>query len=127
MVVAAVEQVLLLTERQHAARVDRVAVEEAVGLPDLATVALKQTAEHLGDHDANPLRAALAARFLAATQKGELASFLVPQMLSDLYLANVLAGMLAWCAYPDIPLETVLGGVTAIFMGGAAANLPLAE
>lgn len=91
-------------------------------LPDLATVALKQTAEALSDQEANPLRSTLSRRFRVAGERGELVSLLAPPMLSDLYLANVLAAMLAWCAHTEVPLLTVLEGVTVIFLGGAASS-----
>lgn len=93
-------------------------------LPDLATVALKQTSAQLGDPESNPLRAELAHRFRLGVERGELNDFLPAEVLSDLYLANVLAGLLAWCAYPSFTLVQVLDGVTSLFLLGAGHRAP---
>ena len=45
---------------------------------------------------------------------------LVPaSVLADLFLVNVLAAMLSWCADPSMPLAVALGGVVGLFLDGA--------
>jgi AcrR family transcriptional regulator len=87
-------------------------------LPDVATVALKLTAVVI-DRSAEPVREALAKRFLLAAERGELSAVLPPEVLSDFFLANTLSAMLAWCAQPELGLPFVLGGVCQLFLHGA--------
>jgi len=87
-------------------------------LPDVATVALRMQAL-VNDREAEPVRAALAHRFTAAAKAGELSDVLPPEVLSDFFLANSLAAMLAWCATPTLSLDVVLKGVVHLFVTGA--------
>ena len=87
-------------------------------LPDVATVALRMQAL-VNDREAEPVRAALAKRFEAAAKKGQLSDALPPEVLSDFFLANALAAMLAWCAAPTLTLDVVLKGVVHLFLTGA--------
>lgn len=87
-------------------------------LPDVATVALRMQAL-VNDREAEPVRAALAKRFETAAKKGELSDVLPPEVLSDFFLANSLAAMLAWCAAPTLTLDVVLKGVVHLFLTGA--------
>ncbi len=87
-------------------------------LPDVATVALRMQAV-VNDREAEPVRAALARRFESAAGRGELSGVLPPEVLSDFFLANALAAMLAWCAAPTLTLEVVLKGVVHLFLQGA--------
>jgi AcrR family transcriptional regulator len=87
-------------------------------LPDVATVALRLNAV-VNDRDAEPVRSALAKRFMVAAERGELSSVLPPEVLSDFFLANTLSAMLAWCANPALGLPFVLNGVSQLFLHGA--------
>jgi AcrR family transcriptional regulator len=91
-------------------------------LPDLAGVALRYTADHMSDREATQLRSALGERFEAAAAAGEVRVHLPGSILGDLYLGNVMAGLLAWFATPVLPLESVLEGVTWLFWNGAAGG-----
>ena len=73
----------------------------------------------VNDREAEPVRAALSQRFEAAAKKGELSEVLPPEVLSDFFLANALAAMLAWCAAPTLTLDVVLKGVVHLFLTGA--------
>ena len=44
------------------------------------------------------------------------------EILSDLYLASVMGGMLGWCGYPVVPLAVVLATVNQLFLDGASAR-----
>jgi len=88
-------------------------------LPDVCAAALRFTATTMSDQEATPLRSTLAARFTAASERGEIAAKLPPQLSSDLYLGNMLAGLLAWYASPAMPLRSVLEAVTELFWNGA--------
>ena len=89
-------------------------------LPEVATVALKMNSVVM-DRESLPVREALAKRFVAAAERGEMSAVLPPEVLSDFYLANSLAAMIAWCANPMLPLDVVLKGVSTLFLTGAAA------
>lgn len=88
-------------------------------LPDVCSAALRFTATAMQDPEANPMRATLAARFAGAAARGELAGRLPPQLSSDLFLGNMLAGLLAWYASPAMPLRIVLAAVSELFWNGA--------
>ena len=90
-------------------------------LPDVATVALRLNANP-AERDAEPVRAALARRFLLAADRGELSPVLPPEVLSDFYLANTLSAMLAWCGNPELGLPFVLSGVSHLFLHGAGGK-----
>ena len=63
--------------------------------------------------------AAMVGRFAHAAEHGEVTRLLPPQVLSDLFLVNVFAATLAWCADPTArPLGLMLGGVIRLFLDG---------
>jgi AcrR family transcriptional regulator len=63
--------------------------------------------------------AAMVGRFAHAAEHGEVTRLLPPQVLSDLFLVNVFAATLAWCADPTArPLGMMLGGVIRLFLDG---------
>jgi len=88
-------------------------------LPDVAAAALRLTASAPLDQELVPLRGALAARFRAAAERGELMPMVPPEILSDIYLGNALGGMLAWFGNRSIRLEDVLESVALLFLRGA--------
>lgn len=68
--------------------------------------------------------AALVSRFSAAGERGEVTRLLPPQVLSDLFLMNVFAATLSWCADPaGRPLGLILAGVSKLFLDGARGAL----
>lgn len=68
--------------------------------------------------------AALVTRFRAAAERGEVTRLLPAQVLSDLFLMNVFAATLSWCAQPaGRPLGMILAGVVRLFLDGVRANL----
>lgn len=87
-------------------------------LPDVAAVALRAT-NMVMDREGVPVRDQLGKLFIAAAERGELSTVLPPEVLADFYLSNALAAMMAWCANPMLPLETVLKGVSMLFLKGA--------
>jgi AcrR family transcriptional regulator len=88
-------------------------------LPDVAAAALRLTASAPLDQELVPLRGALASRFRAAAERGELMPMVPPEILSDIYLGNALGGMLAWFGNRSIRLEDVLESVALLFLRGA--------
>jgi AcrR family transcriptional regulator len=93
-------------------------------LPDVTSTALYFTASTMSDHEASRLRAILCARFVTAATAGKLSARLPGDLLGDLYLGHMLAGLLAWNAQPSLPLATVLSGVTELFFAGARSQPP---
>jgi AcrR family transcriptional regulator len=91
-------------------------------LPDVTSTALYYTASTMSDQEASRLRALLCARFSAASAHGELSMRLPGEMLGDLYLGHMLAGLLAWYGNQALPLGIVLGGVTELFFSGVRAG-----
>lgn len=87
-------------------------------LPELTAAAMRFTATVMSDQEATPLRSELARRFRLASERGELVARLPPPILSDLYLGNTLAGLLAWYGNPGMPLASVLGAITELFFSG---------
>ena len=63
--------------------------------------------------------AALAQRFGAAADRGELSRLLPPEVLASLCLLNLFAGTLSWCADPTVrPLALTLAGMSRLFLDG---------
>jgi AcrR family transcriptional regulator len=102
-------------------------------LPHVAGAALRTTAVAMSDQQATPLRSLVSERFMAAASRGEISDALPPQILSDLYLGHMLAGLLAWVGNPSTDLRSVLAGVTYVFWHGTSvkplepANKPKTE
>jgi len=88
-------------------------------LPDVACAALRLAAAAPFDQNSIGLRAALATRFRAAQRRGQLLAILPAEILSDIYLANTLGGLLAWFGHRDTPLRTVLDAAGILFTRGA--------
>jgi len=91
-------------------------------LPDVTSTALYYTASTMSDQEASRLRALLCARFSAASARGDLSMRLPGELLGDLYLGHMLAGLLAWYGNQALPLSVVLGGVTELFFSGVRAE-----
>lgn len=91
-------------------------------LPELTAAAMRFTASVMSDQESTPLRSELARRFRLACERGELVGRLPPAILSDLYLGNTLAGLLAWYGNPGMPLEGALGAITELFFSGVLAR-----
>jgi AcrR family transcriptional regulator len=63
--------------------------------------------------------AALARRFSAAAERGELSRLLPPESLASLCLLNLFAATLSWCADPAVrPLSVTLAGMARLFLDG---------
>ena len=89
-------------------------------VPEVAAVGLRLAATAPLEQRVFRLRVAVASRFRTAVDRGEVGNApLTPEILSDLYLANVLAGLLAWCSRPEMPAAEILRGVTILFLRGA--------
>jgi AcrR family transcriptional regulator len=100
---------------------------DPVLLPAVTSTALNYTASTMSDQEASPLRALLCARFRGASAHGELSTRLAADMLGDLYLGHMLAGLLAWYGNQALPLGAVLAGVTELFFSGVRAEKPKKE
>lgn len=90
-------------------------------LPDVASVALKMNTVVM-DRESVPVREVLGRLFVQAAERGQLSDVLPPEVLADFYLSNALAAMMAWVANPMLPLETVLKGVSMLFLTGARGS-----
>jgi AcrR family transcriptional regulator len=63
--------------------------------------------------------AALAQRFSAAAERGELSRLVPPEALANLCLINLFAATLSWCADPTVrPLGLTLAGMSRLFLDG---------
>lgn len=87
-------------------------------LPHAGTVALRRIAAVHEVRENDPMRFELGKRFDASLESGELRSILPGQMLSDIFLFNVFAGLLAWATRNEPPLEVVLPGIIDLFLLG---------
>jgi AcrR family transcriptional regulator len=87
-------------------------------LPDVASVALRMPSV-ITDREGVQLRDVMGKLFVQAAERKQLSDVLPPEVLADFYLSNALAAMMAWCANPMLPLETVLKGVSTLFLTGA--------
>lgn len=92
-------------------------------LPDVVAVALRFTATTLTDAESGTLRQTLGQRFTAAARRNELSSLLPPEILSDLYLGNMLAGLLAWYGHQETSLKVVLQSTNILFFGGVTVGM----
>lgn len=91
-------------------------------LPDVTSAALHYTATTMHDQEATRMRLVLSARFRSGVERGEIATHLPPDLMSDLYLGHMLAALLAWNGNRTLPLEAMLGAVTVLFWSGAKAG-----
>jgi AcrR family transcriptional regulator len=96
--------------------------EDPALLPDVCSTALYYTASTMADQQASRLRTVLCGRFKTASTRGELSARLAGEMLGDLYLGHMLAGLLAWYGNRAMPLGIMLGGVTELFFSGVRVN-----
>ena len=87
-------------------------------LPDIAAEGMRFAATALTDAESGRLREMMAERFASAARRNELSTLLPPEILSDLYLGNTLAGLLAWYGHQETPLKTVLQSTNILFFGG---------
>ena len=94
-------------------------------LPDIAAVGMRFAASALTDAESGRLREMMAERFAAAARRNELSTLLPPEILSDLYLGNTLAGLLAWYGHQETPLKTVLQSTNILFFGGVQVGTTL--
>jgi AcrR family transcriptional regulator len=92
--------------------------------PSAAVVALQRAAAAIKTRVPNPVLRVLATRFRDAFDRGELTNAMRPGVLADVFLTNVLAATLAWCARPRPRprLATVLGDTVEVFWNGARAR-----
>ena len=87
---------------------------------DALTTSLKHHALVLADREAEPVRKVATAYFKRAAEHGELSTFIAPEVLTDFFLVNCFAAMLAWSANPSaMPLDVMLKGVIHLFLSGA--------
>jgi len=91
-------------------------------LVEVCSAALELAATTMADQESTRMRSTLAARFRAARDRGEIDARVVPDLLSDLYLANMLAALLAWWGSQGLSLQLLLGGATDLFWNGARAQ-----
>jgi AcrR family transcriptional regulator len=90
-------------------------------LLDVFATSLRRLRTLAQDRGAEPMRVAVAARFVRASAAGELSQVVPPEVLADFFLLNVLAAMTSWCLQPMLPLSQMLSGVVALFLTGAQA------
>lgn len=90
-------------------------------LVEVCSAALELAATTMADQESTRMRSTLAARFRGAVERGEINPRLVPDLLSDLYLANMLAALLAWWGSQELSLHFLLTGATDLFWNGARA------
>ncbi|MCB9791339.1 MAG: TetR/AcrR family transcriptional regulator [Alphaproteobacteria bacterium] len=63
---------------------------------------------------------ALVLRFQRAGERGEVMSLVNPELLTTFFLVNIFAAAWAWTRHKETPMQTVLDGVVAFFLRGAA-------
>ncbi|MBI4957205.1 MAG: TetR/AcrR family transcriptional regulator [Myxococcales bacterium] len=86
--------------------------------PHAGAVALRRIGAEAEGRANDPLRLALARTFEQGIVRREIASTLGPQMLADIFLLDVFAGLMAWSARGEPPLSVVLPGVVELFLRG---------
>lgn len=91
--------------------------------PAAGALALRTMASPIAVRDTNDVRASLQRRFQVAAERGELSKLLPPEVLADIYLINIFAAVMGWCASPVLPLNHVVSGVSILFMNGAKGGV----
>jgi AcrR family transcriptional regulator len=94
---------------------------EARLFPSVATVAVRAAADTTRTKELDDVHRALAARFKAAADRGELKGAMRPAVLANVFLMSVLTTTLAWSVRPRPRLATVLGDAVEIFLNGATS------
>jgi AcrR family transcriptional regulator len=87
--------------------------------PEVGGVALRRAAATLRKDEVSATHRALAVALGCAIDRRELSRHFAPDTLADMYLINVFAATLAWCARPDFPLVRALAAATELFLEGA--------
>lgn len=67
-------------------------------------------------------RKEIAARFSVATANGQLRSEVPPEILTDLYIAQLFVVALGWTAHPEVALDQQLRMAGDLFLHGAGAS-----
>jgi AcrR family transcriptional regulator len=88
-------------------------------LVEAGVVGLKRTISTARARAEEPLRLALLGHVERAARKRELGSVLPPQILTDVFLLNVFAALMAWAPTGEPSLGVVMPGVIELFLRGA--------
>lgn len=89
-------------------------------LVDALTTSLRHQTQVMHDREAEPVRTLATGYFKKAAERGELSTFVAPEVLADFFLVNCFSAMLAWAGNTNgQTLEVVLKGVIHLFMSGA--------
>ena len=94
---------------------------EARLFPSVAAVAVQSASLVMRSKELGLVHRALAARFKAVGERGELTRAVRPTVLANVFLIHVLTATLAWSSRPRPRLVTALADVTEIFLNGARA------
>ncbi len=97
--------------------------EDPALLAAVGAVALRTTAAAFPSFGDHPARDALVPRFEAALAKGALDLALPPTNLADFLLVTLFAAATSWTARPELPLASVLEGVSTFFLRGCGAGV----
>lgn len=91
--------------------------------PEVGVVGVRIAAAGLATAQTSPVRAALAERFRLAYARQELSPLFDPALQSDIFLVNMFAASLAWCATASLPLATVLQSAVRLFFDGVGHSV----
>jgi AcrR family transcriptional regulator len=87
-------------------------------LIDALTTSIKVTSV-LEDRDSGAVRGLLAQRFKQLVQRGELATTLPAEVLSDFYNSYMLVALISWAGAPQTSLPDMLKASMQLFLQGA--------
>lgn len=93
-------------------------------LVEIGIVALRLTANELPQfREFHPAERALAVRFIAAQERGELGFGLPAELQCDFFLVSLFAAAVGWGGRPEIPLDLVLAQVVEFFRRGSGMSM----
>jgi AcrR family transcriptional regulator len=96
--------------------------------PEAGMVTLRHTSVAMAEGRIDPVRAALAAHFRRAGERGAISSAVPPDLLSDFFLVNSFGAALAWSGSPErLGLEAVLQSVAYLFLNGVRPQSPVSK
>lgn len=93
-------------------------------LIDALTTSIKVTAV-LEDRESGVVRALLAQRFKQFVERGELATTLPAEVLSDFFNSYMLVALISWASAPQTSLPEMLKASMQLFLQGARPSSPV--
>lgn len=92
--------------------------DDPVLFVESSLISLREATKELGGHRTR-VRQEMARHFRNAAARGEVGDIMPPELLADLYLANMLTASLVWAGTPEMALDGMIQAAAQVFRYGA--------